>query len=111
MPFQEQLANSNLVDRPQGDADVEARGRHVRFTERVLAILRGGGLSDDLAVSASYLLTVVVNGFMLEEAPAEGHQPDADFLCAVSEYFASLPSIHRLTVGVGRRRAWMGGWW
>lgn len=63
----------------------------LRFTERVLAILRAGGLSDELAVSGSYLLTVVVNGFMLEEAPAEGHQPDADFLQAVSEYFASLP--------------------
>ncbi|HSJ44841.1 MAG TPA: TetR/AcrR family transcriptional regulator [Euzebyales bacterium] len=63
----------------------------LRFTERVLAILRAGGLSDDLAVSGSYLLTVVVNGFMLEEAPGEGPQPDADFLRAVSEYFASLP--------------------
>jgi AcrR family transcriptional regulator len=63
----------------------------LRFAERVLAILRAGGLSDDLAVSGFYLLTVVVNGFMLEEAPAVGHQPDADFLRAVSEYFASLP--------------------
>ena len=63
----------------------------LRFSERVLAILRAGGLSDDLAVAGSYLLTVVVNGFMQEEAPAGGHPPDADFLSAVSEYFASLP--------------------
>lgn len=63
----------------------------VRFTECVLAILRTGGLSDALAVSGSYLLTVVVNGFMLEEAPASGRQPDAQLLRAVSGYFASLP--------------------
>lgn len=63
----------------------------LRFTEGVLAILRTGGLSDELAVSGSYLLTVVVNGFMLEEAPASGRQPDAEFLRAVSGYFASLP--------------------
>jgi AcrR family transcriptional regulator len=63
----------------------------LRFTERVLAILRAGGLSDDLAVSGSYLLTVVVNGFMLEDVPASGRPPDADFLRAVSDYFASLP--------------------
>lgn len=57
----------------------------------MLALLRIAGLSDDLAVSGSYLLTVVVNGFMLEEAPASGRQPDAEFLRAVSGYFASLP--------------------
>lgn len=62
----------------------------LRFAEGVLAILRAGGLSDELAVSGSYLLTVVVNGFMLEQAPV-GRQPDGDFLRMVSEYFASLP--------------------
>jgi AcrR family transcriptional regulator len=63
------------------------------FTERVLAILRAGGLSDDLAVSASYLLTVVVNGFMLEAAPSTARDaPDEDVVRAVSGYFASLPA-------------------
>lgn len=63
------------------------------FTERVLAILRAGGLSDELAVSASYLLTVVVNGFMLEVSPsAERAAPDADVLATVRDYFMSLPA-------------------
>lgn len=65
----------------------------LHFTERVLAILRAGGLSDDMAVSGSYLLTVVVNGFMLEGATpsTEPAAPDKDFVRAVSDYFSSLP--------------------
>lgn len=63
----------------------------LRFTERVLSILRAGGLPDDLAVSASYLLTVVVNGFMQEEAPAAAQVPEADLMRSVRDYFASLP--------------------
>lgn len=63
------------------------------FTERVLAILRAGGLSSDLAVSGSYLLTVIVNGFMLEATPSDARTaPDATFLTLVSDYFSSLPA-------------------
>ena len=65
----------------------------LRFTERVLAILRAGGLPDDLAVSGSYLLTVVVNGFMLDAAPpATAHDTETDLMREVSDYFSSLPN-------------------
>ena len=35
----------------------------LRYSERVLAILRAGGLPPDLAVKGSHLLIATVNGF------------------------------------------------
>jgi AcrR family transcriptional regulator len=62
-------------------------------TERVLAILRTGGLPDDLAVSAYLLLISTVNGFTLDELGNAGQAgplpPSAD---AVGSYLASLPA-------------------
>src|SRR6516225_12172165 len=45
-------------------------GRALGCHERVLAILRAGGLSDGRAVAGLYLLWVIVNGFSLEETGA-----------------------------------------
>ena len=67
-------------------------GRALRCHERVLAIMREGGLPDSQSVAGLYLLWVIVNGFSLEEAPAaEPERPGADLSPEVSRYFASLP--------------------
>src|SRR6516225_7723106 len=46
-------------------------GRALRCHERVLAIMRAGGLPDSRAVAGLYLLWVIVNGFSLEETRTE----------------------------------------
>ncbi len=68
----------------------------LRYTERVLAILRAGGLPDRLAVTGVHLLTIVVNGFSLEEPVgvslvAADQAPATELETMVSDYFASLP--------------------
>ncbi len=51
----------------------------LRYAERVLAILRAGGVPDQLAVAGHQLLIAVVNGFTLDEttgaSPAGGETP------------------------------------
>jgi len=67
-------------------------GRALGCHERVLAIMRTGGLSDGRAVAGLYLLWVIVNGFSLEETGAgESARIDLGLAPAVSDYFASLP--------------------
>jgi AcrR family transcriptional regulator len=44
----------------------------LRYSERVLAILRGGGVPDGLAVQSYLLLISAVNGFMLDETGDAG---------------------------------------
>jgi len=67
-------------------------GRALRCHERVLAIMRAGGLSDGLAVAGLYLLWVIVNGFSLEETRTEDpERPGPDLSSEVKRYFASLP--------------------
>lgn len=68
-------------------------GHALRFYERVIAILRAGGLSDGRSVAAVQLLWIIVNGFSLEEAssPAEAAGIAARSPM-VSEYFDSLPA-------------------
>ena len=67
-------------------------GRALRCHERMLAIMRAGGLPDSRSVAGLHLLWVIVNGFSLEEAPAaEPERPGADLSPEVSRYFASLP--------------------
>jgi hypothetical protein len=68
-------------------------GAHaLRCHERVLAILRAGGLSDSRAVAGLYSLWVIVNGFSLEETGAGvPERTDPDLAQVVSDYFASLP--------------------
>src|SRR5215469_18487022 len=65
----------------------------LRYSERVLAILRAGGVPDDLAVSGYQLLIAVVNGFTLDETADEqpGSDAGAPSQDAARDYIASLP--------------------
>jgi AcrR family transcriptional regulator len=69
----------------------------LRYADRLVALLRAGGLSPQLAVSAHRLLFSIVNGFAIDET-GEGGQPPADRPPpeAVAEmtrdYLATLPS-------------------
>jgi AcrR family transcriptional regulator len=50
----------------------------LRYSEKVLAILRAGGVPDWLAVAGQHLLIAVVNGFTLDETstePGSGGRP------------------------------------
>jgi AcrR family transcriptional regulator len=77
----------------------------LRYTEAVVAILRAGGVPDDLAVSGYLLLFALVNGFTMDEMaePVTGSDgsdgsdgPDGSreslSPSAVSGYLASLPA-------------------
>jgi TetR/AcrR family transcriptional regulator, tetracycline repressor protein len=67
-------------------------GRALRCHERVLAIMRAGGLPDSQSAAGLYLLWVIVNGFSLEETGAEdSKQSGPDPTSEVRRYFASLP--------------------
>jgi AcrR family transcriptional regulator len=67
----------------------------LRYTERVMAVLRAGGVPDDLAVSGYLLLFALVNGFTMDEmaepVSSVEENPDAPSASAVSGYLASLP--------------------
>ena len=68
-------------------------GRALRCHERVLAIMRAGGLPDSRSVAGLHLLWVIVNGFSLEERPTgQPERPGADHSPDVDRYFASLPA-------------------
>ena len=67
-------------------------GRALGCHERVLAILRAGGLPDSRSVAGLYLLWVIVNGFSMEETrTGESERLSPDLSPEVSRYFASLP--------------------
>ena len=67
-------------------------GRALRCHERLLAIMRAGGLPDSQSVAGLYLLWVIVNGFSLEETRAgDPERPAPDLSSEVKRYFASLP--------------------
>jgi hypothetical protein len=69
----------------------------LRWAERVLAILRAGGVPDDLAVVGQRLLIATVNGFTLDETgprePADGTpMPSQGAAVATARnYLESLP--------------------
>jgi AcrR family transcriptional regulator len=65
----------------------------LRFIERLLAVLRAGGLSDRTAATASHLITVVINAFALEDAaPLGGAEASEEEVAAmITGYVASLP--------------------
>jgi AcrR family transcriptional regulator len=70
----------------------------LRYSERLLAILRAGGLPADLAVRGSHLLIATVNGFTLDEtgvgrdtgAPESAEASEAAVM--TRNYLASLPA-------------------
>jgi TetR/AcrR family transcriptional regulator, tetracycline repressor protein len=69
----------------------------LRYSERVLAILRSGGVPDELAVHGQLLLFSVVNGFTMDEtgqggAPPPDMPPIEEVAKAVRDYFAALPA-------------------
>ena len=75
----------------------------VRLSERVLAIMRSGGLPAQLAVQGYLLLISAVNGFTLDEtgvgggngaAPALDAGPKQEAADLASSYLASLPAAH-----------------
>ena len=69
----------------------------LRYADRLLAVLRAGGLPPELAVSGSQLLISIVNGFAIDET-GEGGQPPADrpppeaAAAMTRDYLAALPS-------------------
>ena len=71
----------------------------LRYSERVLAILRAGGLPPRLAVQGYLLLIATVNGFTVDETGVEdGAAPDRDparlqeAADLARDYIASLPA-------------------
>ena len=69
----------------------------LRYADRVLAILRAGGLSDALAVSGHQLLISIVIGFCIDETGEGGHppaeQPPPRAVAAMArDYLAALPA-------------------
>ncbi len=70
----------------------------LRFSERVLAILRAGGVPDRLAVQSYLLLMSVVNGFAMDEAGYEAETetgaapPLEEGAEMVGDYLGSLPA-------------------
>jgi TetR/AcrR family transcriptional regulator, tetracycline repressor protein len=78
--------------------------RALRCHERVLAIMRAGGLPDSQSVAGLYLLWIIVNGFSLEETGArEPEWPGPDLSAEVTRFFAALPSdrFPNLAAGAG----------
>jgi AcrR family transcriptional regulator len=69
----------------------------VRLSERVLAILRAGGVPDELAVQSYLLMISVVNGFTMDEtgyadAAVETAPPAEEAAELVRGYLESLPA-------------------
>jgi TetR/AcrR family transcriptional regulator, tetracycline repressor protein len=67
------------------------------FSERVLAILRAGGVPDELAVLGEHLLFAVVNGFTIDEtgeggALPAGQPPVEERARMARDYLASPPA-------------------
>jgi AcrR family transcriptional regulator len=65
----------------------------LRYADRVVGILRAGGLPDELAVTGHQLLISIVNGFAIDET-GEGGQPPAESQShdAAQAYLSTLPA-------------------
>ncbi len=68
----------------------------LRFSERILAVLREGGVPDELAVLGHHLLFSIVNGFTIDEsgemASTESHPRGEEAGAMVRSYIAALPA-------------------
>jgi AcrR family transcriptional regulator len=64
------------------------------YSERVLAIIRAGGLPDELAVTGHHLLIATINGFTLDETgfPEATEAVWEEGAEAVRDYMTSLPA-------------------
>ncbi len=66
------------------------------IVERVFAILRAGGLPDDMVTAAADMLSTYVEGFVYEESLWFEHKPEGDPFweglgTQMRDYFAALP--------------------
>jgi hypothetical protein len=65
-------------------------------SEGLFAILRAGGIPDQLAVTAHHLLFAIINGFTLDETTELGVEigvpPDEQAANAARAYIAGLPA-------------------
>jgi TetR/AcrR family transcriptional regulator, tetracycline repressor protein len=68
----------------------------LRLSEGLFAILRAGGIPDQLAVTAHHLLFAIVNGFTLDETTELGVEidgpPDEEAANAARAYISELPA-------------------
>ena len=68
----------------------------LRFSERVFAILRAGGVPDHLAVTGQHLLFAIINGFTIDEttelAVGDPMPVDPESVSLARDYIASLPA-------------------
>lgn len=69
----------------------------LRHADRVLAILRAGGVPDELAVAGQQLLISIVIGFAIDETGEGGHPPadqpaPHEAAAMARDYLASLPA-------------------
>jgi AcrR family transcriptional regulator len=68
----------------------------LRVSEGLFAILRAGGMPDQLAVTAHHLLFAIINGFTLDETTEVGVEiegpPDEQAANAARAYIAQLPA-------------------
>ena len=67
------------------------------YSDRLLAILRAGGVPDELAVTGHRLLFAIVNGFTMDDTEEGGQPPSdrpapADAGAAARDYVGSLPA-------------------
>ena len=75
-------------------------GRHaLRHADRVLGILRAGGLPDPLALAGHRLLISIVLGDTIDETGERGHppgdQPPPSEAAAITrDYLSALPAVH-----------------
>jgi AcrR family transcriptional regulator len=68
----------------------------LRYSERILAVLRAGGVPDDLAVLGHHLLFSIVNGFTIDEsgelATKDSHPRGEEAGRMVRGYITALPA-------------------
>src|SRR5262249_2171372 len=67
----------------------------LELSERLVALLRAGGVPDRLSVIGQHLLFAVVNGFTIDETgvgPEDASFPSQEDAAMASAYIAALPA-------------------
>ena len=88
------LAHRDIVELSLGRIPMGPNA--LEWSERVLAVLRAGGVPDRLAVLGHHLLIAAINGFTMDESadytPTTGKErPDEELANMAGDYIASLP--------------------